>query len=266
VQSAGAQASGVAVAIIAPGAGTSANAATYSELARNARFRVEVVGQSRGPYDRYPLGWPQGCAAPNLESFAQEVLAQGVIERSDCLVVGSRGGQVVLPALWQAKGAAVPPAIVINGGCAMQVPMPVHWPDSAITFLLLGGRDNFRGRLSTEEYITDARRRVPRENGTTAVLYVHEMQHMPQAALFGAILQPMISALMAWRSSGQPPLAEFKALLAGLVRGGWSGQLWHTASPGCWQDAPFSGMRKEAPRPPRLAWPAVAVAALHAGA
>ncbi|CAK0849040.1 unnamed protein product, partial [Prorocentrum cordatum] len=160
----------------------------------------------------------------------------------DVLVVGSRGGQVVLPNLW-AWGAKVPPAVVINGGCAMNLPTQVFWPDHAITFLLMGGQDNFRGDFSHEdppEYLEDAISRVPPGNGTTAILYVNEMQHMPQAPLLAAVLPHMLLALLRWQESRAPPLHEFRPLLAALNRDGWSGRLLHTRSPGNWEDVTFS--------------------------
>ena len=47
--------------------------------------------------------WPHGAAAPNLQTFAEEVLETRVHERVRCMVFGSRGGQVVLPQMWQAQ-------------------------------------------------------------------------------------------------------------------------------------------------------------------
>lgn len=65
--------------------------------------------------------WPHGAPAPNLQTFAEEVLETRVHERVRCMVFGSRGGQVVLPQMWQAQAQGlyreVPPAVIINGGC-----------------------------------------------------------------------------------------------------------------------------------------------------
>mmetsp|Transcript_36708 Transcript_36708/g.77027 ORF Transcript_36708/g.77027 Transcript_36708/m.77027 type:complete len:480 (+) Transcript_36708:65-1504(+) len=236
------------VAVISPGAGTGINGAVYADLCRDPRFRVEMVGQSRAPYDRYPESWENGGPPPNLASFADEVLHQGVVDHSDCLVLGSRGGQVVLPILWQARGNAVPPSIVINGGCAMGLPGgKVYWPDSAVTFLLLGGQDFFMGDLSPEKYVADTQSRVPAGNTTTAILYVQEMQHMPQGALLGSILHHMLRAILLWRGPGgaasPPPLEEFRQILGALNRDGWSGRLLFTAGAagaGLWEDIAFS--------------------------
>jgi len=231
------------VTVVAPGGGTSANACVYAELGRLPEFKLDIAGHSRAPYDRYPPSWPQGAAGPNLETFAKELLDQGKVERSDLLVVGSRGGQVVLPYVWRSLGDRAPPAVVLNGGCAMQLPTAVQWPKAAITFILIGGQDNFRGNMSLEEYVADAKSRVPKSNGTTAILFVNEMVHMPQANLLSAVLRPMLKTLLTWQKTGpsQAPQAELQAVLAALTQMRcWNGRLMYTQAPGAWQDIPFS--------------------------
>jgi hypothetical protein len=227
------------VSVVAPGGGTSANASVYSGLARSSRLRVEILGRARAEYDRYPEAFDGGKPAPNLESFAGGMLAQGVVEKSDCLVLGSRGGQVVLPHLWKNAGAATPPAVVINGGCAMNLPEPPCWPDEAVTFLLIGGHDYFRRQFNPEEYVADVKARVPARNSTTAVLFVDEMEHMPQPALLHAVLHPAIAGVMMWQGSRTAPLDDFQLILASLAAGGFSGVLAYTESEGGWQDLPF---------------------------
>lgn len=229
------------ISVIAPGGGTGINGAVYAELGRDPRFRVEVIGQSRAPYDCYPETWPHGGPAPNLVSFAQDVLNQGVLERTDCLVCGSRGGQVVLPHFWQMRGVAVPPAVVINGGIAMGLPTRVAWPDSAVTFLMIGGQDNFRGQLSCEEYVADTKSRVPPCNSTTAILYVEEMQHMPQAKLLAAVLPHLIRAVLLWKADRMDNfLEEIRHILRALTSAGWRGRLMYTKAAGLWEEIEFS--------------------------
>lgn len=256
---AAAAAAAATVAVIAPGAGTFANGSVYNELQRRKDFVVEIVGQGRAPYDRYPQWFPQGgCPAPNLDTFAGEVLERRAAQRADCLVLGSRGGQVVLPRIWQTLGDSAPPAVVINGGCAMGLPRPVQWPERAVTFLLMGGQDSFRGNKTPEEYLADAKSRVPAANGTTAILYVNEMQHMPQSSLLAAVLPHMLRAILAWRAAGKTTREELKAVLAAVSKEGcWSGRLLHTAAPGgAWLDAPFghgsAAAQAEARKRPRL--------------
>lgn len=236
----------ITVAVVAPGAGTGINGAIYSELGRNPSFKVEVVGRSRAPYDVYPPCWPHGAPAPNLQTFADEVLETGVHKEVQTMVFGSRGGQVVLPHLWQAQEHGlcppVPPVVVINGGCAMKLPTPVRWPESAVSFLLIGGQDNFRGRLSVEDYVAETRSHVPLANKTTAILFVQEMTHMPQQPLLRGVLRLMLKAIASWKVEGKLPLEQFRNILAFLRQDGWSGRLLYTTSAGSWEDIKFSSM------------------------
>merc|ERR1712048_433493 len=231
---------GVSVSVIAPGGGTGFNAEAYALLRRRAGFQLEIMGQSRAPYDRYPPSFKeQGAPAPNLETFSGDLLSQGIIEKSTCLVFGSRGGQVVLPSLWRERGAQVPPAICINGGCAMNLPFAVHWPEDAVTFLLLGGQDYFKGQLTSKAFVSDCQSRVPRANETTAILLVNEMPHMPQTNLLKAILHHMITAVVAWRTSARVVRSEFDAILKALIAIGMSGCMQYTSGPGAWESFSF---------------------------
>lgn len=227
------------VTVIGPGAGMGANAEAYRRLGSSRDFRMATLGHSRAAYDRYPESWPNGAPEPNLNSFAREVLSSGVVQRSDCLVLGSRGGQVVLPQLWKALGKVVPPTFVINGGCATQLPSQIDWPLEAVTFLLIGGCDEFRRGLPPKDYRMKTIGCVPKGNKTTAVLYVQEMKHMPQAGLMQILLQPMLHAMMNWKAAARTPLTEFRELLPALIRGGWSGCLMYTDDQSQWQEMAF---------------------------
>eukprot|EP00427_Karlodinium_veneficum_P013827 CAMPEP_0169068864 /NCGR_PEP_ID=MMETSP1015-20121227/4256_1 /TAXON_ID=342587 /ORGANISM="Karlodinium micrum, Strain CCMP2283" /LENGTH=379 /DNA_ID=CAMNT_0009127717 /DNA_START=52 /DNA_END=1191 /DNA_ORIENTATION=+ len=186
--------SGLSVAVVAPGGGTGINSSVYSALDREYGISVKVLGQSRAAYDRYPAAWGNdGAPAPNLETFALDLAAQKCFDQADCLIVGSRGGQVVLPILWKAK-VDVPPTIVMNGGCAMSLPIAA--------------------------------------NSSTAILLVNEMSHMPQAQLLTSILSTIIGALKAWKCSGEAPWDDFKTLLAILRQGKWTGAFSVKATPG----------------------------------
>lgn len=229
-----------AVSVVAPGGGTMFNGSVYAALGRRPNIKMEILGQSRAAYDRYPEGWPQGGPAPNLDSFANDILAQGVIEKSTCLIVGSRGGQVVLPALWRARGEDVPPAVVLNGGCAMGLPTPVQWPDNAVTFLLLGGQDYFRGSFSPKQHIADARGRVPYANSTTAILFVNEMSHMPDSQMLMGILHLMVSVVVSWKTSVRLVRSELDDIMQVLVKLGMSGHLHYTTAPESWEQFRFS--------------------------
>lgn len=222
------------VSVIAPGAGTCRNRRVYDNLAKQSGFDVDILGRSRAPYDRYPEYWEDGHPAPNLDCFAGDLLGRGRVDRSDCLIFGSRGGQVVLPALWKARGDALAPAVVINGGCAMNLPRAVLWPNRAVTFLLVGGQDYFRGRASPNTYFASTKCAVPPHNGFTAVLYVEEMSHMPDAELLDAILPTIVKAVLSWRSTGQPPMEEFRCLISILAASGFKGKFSHKHRNGEW--------------------------------
>eukprot|EP00930_Biecheleria_cincta_P083718 TRINITY_DN73230_c0_g1_i1.p1 TRINITY_DN73230_c0_g1~~TRINITY_DN73230_c0_g1_i1.p1 ORF type:complete len:455 (+),score=27.20 TRINITY_DN73230_c0_g1_i1:74-1438(+) len=240
------------VAVFAPGAGTVQNRSVYGDMRRSGRFQVEELGRSRAEYDRYPHPWAQGVPAPNLESFTLDQLARNAFAHHDCLVFGSRGGQVGLPLVWQRLGTNTPPAVVINGGCAMALPVPVHWPQQAVTFLLLGGRDYFRGKATIENYIANAKSRVPAGNLTTAILHVNEMEHMPQTALLGLVLSPMIQTVFASKEIGSIVSSAFPDMLAALSQGAWTGLLSYKDQAGLWLDTPF-GAAPSFPQTPRLA-------------
>ncbi|KAL1508424.1 hypothetical protein AB1Y20_004531 [Prymnesium parvum] len=73
----------------------------------------------------------------------------------DCLVCGSRGGEVTLPALWL-LGCRMP-AVVINGGCAREKAGWL-WPPGVYVVLLTGGRD----RICNEYFAKQARANTSR--------------------------------------------------------------------------------------------------------
>jgi len=223
-----------AVSVVAPGGGTGINGAVYAELGQDPQFTVDFVGSSRAVYDCYPEYWPNGGPAPNLHSFAEDVLRHRWVEKTDLFVFGSRGGQVVLPVLWQHVGDRMPPTVCINGGCSMKLPRAFRWPDAAITFLLLGGEDYFRGNATVEEYIAESKAMVPPNNSTTAILFVNEMQHMPQQGLLRVVLPLMLRAISNWQSTGRAPREELRSILSVVNRDGWSGRLVFTQGPGQW--------------------------------
>ncbi|CAK9112543.1 unnamed protein product [Durusdinium trenchii] len=167
-----------------------------------AFLQVELCGSRGAAYDRYPPSWQNGKAPPNLETFAQELLAKPM---GDVLVLGSRGGQVVLPRFWQRLGNQVPPAVVINGGCAMNLPgVKIPWPPQAVTIMLMGAQDFFKGQKSSAEYLTASKGHVP-ANSRTAILYVRQMQHMPSKALLQMVLGPLVMAAAMWKYSKNCP-------------------------------------------------------------
>jgi len=258
--------------VIAPGAGLKANKQVFDQLQHpGSGWDVKVEGQSKAAYDVYPPPWQNGRPGANLQTFGEEVARKGVPGKSDCLLFGSRGGQVVLPVLWRAHGDALPPAVVINGGCAMSL-LPTegwqHWPAGTVTLLLMGGEDFFRGGLSPEQHLQDAMACVPRANGTTAILYVDQMRHMPQNELLQPVLPRLLHAALAWEASCKPPAESFDELLSVVRRGGFSGRFVHKAAPGdSWEEVVFNrgaqtnsqrSVSPKAPLPAALQRPATA--------
>eukprot|EP00434_Breviolum_minutum_P004901 symbB.v1.2.004324.t1/scaffold188.1/size279614/13 len=162
------------VGVVGPGAGV------------GSIGNVEMVGRKGMPYDRYPDTWQSGGPAPNLQSFGEDVVRIGVHRRVDCFLFGSRGGQVVLPILWQSLQNATPPR------------PPICWPERAVTVMLLGGQDFFRTGISRDEYLQRTLESVPDSNQTTAFLFVPEMKHMPQEQVARAALRHLIFAALAW--------------------------------------------------------------------
>jgi len=127
----------------------------------------------------------------------------------------------------------------------MKLPETPCWPDEAVAFLLIGGHDYFRRKFSPEEYVADVKARVPARNSTTAVLFVNEMEHVPQSGLLRAVLHPAIAGLLMWQGRRKTPLEDFQLILASLTARGFSGVLAYTKREGDWQDCPF-GARKPA--------------------
>merc|ERR1711959_112364 len=124
--------------------------------------------------------------------------------------------------LWRVLGDEAPPTVIVNGGCAMGLPIPVQWPNKAVTFLLLGGQDYFRSNMNSVQYLADAQRRVPKANSTTAILFVNEMSHMPAPQLLMGVLEHMIGAVGSWNMHGRAPVHEFNIIMNNLRAGGWT--------------------------------------------
>jgi len=139
----------------------------------------------------------------------------------------------------------------------MRLPVAPCWPDEAVTFLLLGGHDYFRGHCSLDGYLDDVKARVPARNSTTAVLFVSEMGHMPQPALLRAVLHPAIAGLLMWQASREAPLDDFQLILASLALTGFSGVLAYTKAEGGWQDLPFGAKEPVEPVSVVAPWEAV---------
>ncbi|CAJ1379126.1 unnamed protein product [Effrenium voratum] len=249
------------VAVVAPGAGVGSIGDIFLELDADPDLQVEVVGRKGMPYDRYPECWDSGTAAPNLRSFGEDVVSIGLHRRADCVMFGSRGGQVVLPIMWDAVGDQIPPSVVVNGGCAMRLPGPkVNWPAGAVTVMLLGGLDFFRTGSTAEQYLTTTCQCVSPLNKTTAFLFVPEMKHMPQQSVARVALPALVSAALAWSQAPELPPQLAQAAEA-LNRLGFACLLRFTTAPGRWAEQQFGQLPPDrqppppSPRGPRAARP-----------
>jgi len=122
----------------------------------------------------------------------------------------------------------------------MSLPGPdVSWPAGVVTILLMGGEDFFKGKLSSADYIASSKKKVPAGNASTAMLYVRQMQHMPQKALLQMVLDQLLLAALGWKAAGRAPEAELSNLAKKLEAEGWTGTLAFTASAGNWKDLTF---------------------------
>ena len=133
-----------------------------------------------------------------------------------CLVCGSRGGQVTLPALWR-LGCTLP-SVVINGGCVREQATWL-WPVGVTVVLLTGGRDTIcnefalwgeeRAEAAQGAYLEQLWRAVPPANqSTTAILHVAEMGHRPEAALLRCILPALVRYAASGLAASAKPKAE----------------------------------------------------------
>ena len=172
--------------IIRPGAGYSEinNKLAFDEYARISGHTLETIGESGGQYDHYPcvdinkMQWGGNCEEKdNLESFAELMVAPICKERIQenkkmVLIFGSRGGQIVLPKLWQ-LGVNLP-AIVINAGCCRPEVQPP--PNGGRLALISCAQDYFNTQDSKVVIKWIEQKRSP----DSAQVFVLPQLHMPK--------------------------------------------------------------------------------------
>mmetsp|Transcript_76423 Transcript_76423/g.127318 ORF Transcript_76423/g.127318 Transcript_76423/m.127318 type:complete len:370 (-) Transcript_76423:66-1175(-) len=110
----------------------------------------------------------------------------------DCLVCGSRGGQVTLPALWLL--GCTTPVVVINSGCA-RPDVSWAWPVGLPVVMLAGGHDFLAGDMKGDAagYLQQLWESVPpASRASAAIFYVPHMVHKPSNALLTAILPKLV--------------------------------------------------------------------------
>jgi hypothetical protein len=181
------------IGVIGPGAGRTFNMPAYKILSK--QYNILDIGKSNQQYDKYPPGWSdQTSNGPNLETFAEYIINTQIINYLDFLIVGSRGGQVVLPYLWR-KLSYIPPTLIINGGC-IKKSGEIIWPDNAISCVLLGGNDYFLGK--NDDYLKKNKgiyEYLKHCNIHTIIIYIDNMEHMPQQELMNIIILYLILLL-----------------------------------------------------------------------
>lgn len=156
-----------------------------SHLANRAEPLYEApTGRSQAWYDRH-LAWEEGQPVQAFAVWRSE----GAF---DCLVCGSRAGQVTLPALWL-LGCCLP-AVVVNSGCA-RPEIAWAWPEGVPVVLVAGGRDFFAGdfRGDRDGHIGSLWEAVPEAaRALTAIYYVPHMGHSPSNALLEELLPTLV--------------------------------------------------------------------------
>eukprot|EP00435_Cladocopium_sp_Y103_P009233 s49_g2.t1 len=128
----------------------------------------------------------------------------------------------------------------------MNLPGPkIVWPQQAVTLMLMGSEDFFKGRKSSAEYLTASKSYVP-PNTRTAILYVRQMQHMPQKALLQLVLRPLVMAAARWKYSKICPEEQLHQLTVQLEDESWSGSLFILQGR-AWKESTF-GPLDESPK------------------
>ncbi|CAJ1428914.1 unnamed protein product [Effrenium voratum] len=128
----------------------------------------------------------------------------------------------------------------------MNLPGPkIAWPNQAVNILLLGGQDFFKGQKSSSEYLASTKKCIP-VNTRTAIIYVRQMQHVPQKALLQMVLRPLVLAAAAWQFSKINPEEQLRAVTNQLEMMNWSGALL-VLTAGAWKESTF-GVLDGSPR------------------
>ncbi len=173
-----------------------------------ARVETDTRGDEAAP--RRLSNGDEPFAPPDLTpraGLADVEMSDLAVSSLDCLVCGSRGGQVTLPALWL-LGLRLP-CVVINGGCARES-VGWTWPAGVPVVLLSGGDDFFnesRGSWAVGEpdphtdplqyqdclYLAELWAAVPPQSRpTTAILHLPGMGHRPDAELLASLLPALV--------------------------------------------------------------------------
>ena len=143
-----------------------------------------------------------------------------------CLVCGSRGGQVTLPALWL-LGCRLP-AVVANGGCC-RPEIADLWPSGVPLVLITGGLDSFNEQRlapglwdaeSDAAYRAELWAAVPEANlPTTAILHLPHMGHAFDEPTLRAVLPLAVEYASSDAAGAAPAVDGLSLCAAGLPEG-----------------------------------------------
>lgn len=158
------------------------------------------------------------------------------LTKLDCLVCGSRGGQVTLLALW-ARGLRLP-AVVINGGCA-RAKVAWMWPAGVPVVLLTCGRDFFNEhklKLDGDKvYVHELWASVPpASKAHTAIVHLPLSEHH----LADEVLRTLLPACVRYAASGLD--ASAKPTAQGLPIDEPLLLVTHECPDGVWLQAPLA--------------------------
>ena len=231
------------------GRASACNLATWASVLFNATDRtLKCVDLSMLTSSSRGAACADALDSTDDERTAAQLVRARAVRSLDCLVCGSRGGQVTLLALWQ-LGLRLP-AVVINGGCAREG-VGWTWPSGVPVVLLTAGLDFFnehRDRFDGDGdaiYVRELWDAVPPESrATTAIVHLPGSEHHLQEET----LRAMLPQLVAYAQSGLA--AEATPTAAGL--GVSESCLLVTAAfpSGIWLRAPSPAAQHAAPATP----------------
>jgi hypothetical protein len=191
------------IVIIIPGSSYFTLHQTYNNLKN--KYNVITVGHSclGTGYDRYPSLWKKGTDDINLVSMVTdteminpitqnielgiELCIKNELEKGpiDCIVCGSRGGQVVLPTLWK-LGIDIP-CVITNAGC-IDSPCFHAYPISRVVFSTFG-KDYFHTK--NPQISINALQKCAK---SSILVHSYFEQHLPNDEYYKNILPLMIEA------------------------------------------------------------------------
>ena len=133
-----------------------------------------------------------GVAAADQSRAATEFVRPQPERDFGCIVAGSRGGQVTLPAMWLLGCRR--PAVVVNAGL-LRDECGWVWPPGVPVVALAGGKDFFAENDDDDAYVARLWRAVPpASRAVTALVFVPSMEHKVDGEMLRALLPDLVAA------------------------------------------------------------------------